>query len=131
VKHIGKKMMEKLLNPQGLAEFLRVPPGTIYSLISMGVDIPLVKIEETLRFIRKARGILLAPSAFDHGGIRFYPGLTCHIYTDHSPTRALGNHGLPMRNLSTGAQTIAPLPRKGTFSYPFKSPPPLRFDVNH
>jgi excisionase family DNA binding protein len=32
--------MEKLLNPQELAEFLGVRPGTIYSWLSRGVDIP-------------------------------------------------------------------------------------------
>ena len=90
-----------------------------------------MKIEGTLRSIRKARDLLLAPSAFDHGEIRFYPDLTYHIYADYSPTRDLGNRGLPMRNLSTGTQTTAPLPRKGTFFYPSKSPPPLRFDINH
>ena len=35
----------------------------------------------------------------DHGEIRFYPDLTYHIYADYSPTRDLGNRGLPMRNL--------------------------------
>ena len=32
--------MEKLLNPSELAEILNVRPGTIYSWLSRGVDIP-------------------------------------------------------------------------------------------
>lgn len=47
-------MMEKLLNPSQLAEALNVRPGTIYSWISRGLDIPHVKIEGTLRFREKA-----------------------------------------------------------------------------
>ena len=46
--------MEKYLNPLGLAEILGVRPGTVYSWISKGVDIPCVKIEGTLRFRGKA-----------------------------------------------------------------------------
>jgi hypothetical protein len=129
---LAKEMTEKLLKPQELAEILKVRPGTIYPWISRGVDIPYVKIEGTVRFIRKAGEILLAPSlGHDHGGSRIYPDHIDHIYPDHVPTRDLGNRGLPMRNLSTGAQTIVPLPREGIFSYPFKSPPPLHFDINH
>ncbi len=41
--------MEKLLNPQELAEILKVRPGTVYSWISRGVDIPHVKIAGTVR----------------------------------------------------------------------------------
>ena len=37
-----------------LAEMLGVRPGTVYSWITRGVDIPHVKIEGVLRFIRKA-----------------------------------------------------------------------------
>jgi len=47
-------MMEKLLNPQELAEILKVRPGTVYSWISRGVDIPHVKIAGTVRFREKA-----------------------------------------------------------------------------
>jgi excisionase family DNA binding protein len=46
--------MEKLLNPVQLAEMLGVRPGTIYSWISRGVDIPHVKISGTLRFREKS-----------------------------------------------------------------------------
>jgi len=46
--------MEKLLNPLQLAEIIGVRPGTIYSWLSRGVDIPHVKIEGTLRFREKA-----------------------------------------------------------------------------
>ena len=46
--------MEKLLNPQELAEILKVRPGTIYSWLSRGVDIPHVKIGGTVRFRGKA-----------------------------------------------------------------------------
>ena len=46
--------MEKLLNPSQLAEILNVRPGTIYSWISRGVDIPHVKIAGTVRFREKA-----------------------------------------------------------------------------
>jgi len=52
-----------------LAEVLGVRPGTVYSWMTRGVDIPRVKIEGMLRFIRKAREIL-SPSSYvhDHGG---------------------------------------------------------------
>jgi excisionase family DNA binding protein len=43
-------MMEKLLDLQKLAEILKVRPGTVYSWISRGVDIPHVKISGTVRF---------------------------------------------------------------------------------
>jgi excisionase family DNA binding protein len=43
-------MMEKLLDLQELAEILKVRPGTVYSWISRGVDIPHVKISGTVRF---------------------------------------------------------------------------------
>ena len=46
--------MEKLLNPSQLAEVLSVRPGTIYSWLSRGVDIPHVKIAGTVRFREKA-----------------------------------------------------------------------------
>ena len=46
--------MEKLLNPSQLAEILNVRPGTIYSWLSRGVDIPHVKIAGTIRFREKA-----------------------------------------------------------------------------
>ena len=46
--------MEKLLNPSQLAEILGVSPGTIYSWVSRGVDIPHVKIAGTIRFREKA-----------------------------------------------------------------------------
>ena len=46
--------MEKLLNPSQLADVLGVRPGTIYSWLSRGVDIPHVKIEGTVRFREKA-----------------------------------------------------------------------------
>ena len=46
--------MEKLLNPSQLAEILNVQPGTIYSWLSRGVDIPHVKIAGTVRFREKA-----------------------------------------------------------------------------
>jgi len=46
--------MEKLLNPQELAEALNVRPGTIYSWLSRGVDIPYVKIGGSVRFREKA-----------------------------------------------------------------------------
>lgn len=39
--------MDKLLNPVELVEFLGVRPGTVYSWISRGVDIPHVKIAGT------------------------------------------------------------------------------------
>jgi hypothetical protein len=43
-------MMEKLLDPQKLAEIQKVRPGTVYSWISRGVDIPHLKIAGTVRF---------------------------------------------------------------------------------
>jgi excisionase family DNA binding protein len=46
--------LEKLLNPLQLAEILNVRPGTIYSWLSRGVDIPHVKIAGTVRFREKA-----------------------------------------------------------------------------
>jgi excisionase family DNA binding protein len=46
--------VEKLLNPSQLAEILNVRPGTIYSWLSRGVDIPHVKIAGTIRFREKA-----------------------------------------------------------------------------
>jgi len=46
--------LEKLLNPSQLADVLGVRPGTIYSWLSRGVDIPHVKIEGTVRFREKA-----------------------------------------------------------------------------
>ena len=46
--------LEKLLNPSQLAEILGVRPGTVYSWLSRGVDIPHVKIEGTVRFREKA-----------------------------------------------------------------------------
>ena len=46
--------MERLLNPSQLAEVLGVRPGTIYSWLSRGVDLPHVKIEGTIRFREKA-----------------------------------------------------------------------------
>jgi len=46
--------LEKLLNPLQLAEILNVRPGTIYSWLSRGVDIPHVKIAGTVRFREKS-----------------------------------------------------------------------------
>jgi excisionase family DNA binding protein len=46
--------LEKLLNPSQLAEILNVRPGTIYSWLSRGVDVPYVKIAGTVRFREKA-----------------------------------------------------------------------------
>jgi excisionase family DNA binding protein len=46
--------VEKLLNPSQLAEILNVRPGTIYSWLSRGVDVPHVKIAGTVRFREKA-----------------------------------------------------------------------------
>ena len=45
--------MEKLLKGSQLAEILGVRPGTIYSWLSRGIDIPYVKIGGTIRFIEK------------------------------------------------------------------------------
>jgi excisionase family DNA binding protein len=46
--------VEKLLTPSQLAEILGVRPGTIYSWLSRGIDIPHVKIMGTVRFREKA-----------------------------------------------------------------------------
>jgi excisionase family DNA binding protein len=46
--------VEKLLNPSQLAEILNVRPGTIYSWLSRGVDVPYLKIAGTVRFREKA-----------------------------------------------------------------------------
>ena len=45
--------MEKLLTPSRLAEILGVQPGTTYSWLSRGIDIPYVKIKGTVRFREK------------------------------------------------------------------------------
>jgi len=47
-------MIEKLLNPSELATILNVRPGTVYSWISRGIDIPHVKVGGTVRFREKA-----------------------------------------------------------------------------
>ena len=48
--------MEKLLNPSQLAEILNVRPGTIYSWLSRGVDVPYVKIAGTVwRWVNRKR----------------------------------------------------------------------------
>jgi len=46
--------MERLLTPSQLADILRVRPGTVYSWLSKGVDIPHLKIAGTVRFREKA-----------------------------------------------------------------------------
>jgi len=46
--------LEKLLNSSQLAEILGVRPGTIYSWLCRGVDVPHVKIAGTVRFREKA-----------------------------------------------------------------------------
>ena len=46
--------MEKLLTPSELANILHIRPGTIYSWLSRGVNIPHVKIAGTVRFREKA-----------------------------------------------------------------------------
>lgn len=46
--------MEKLLNPQELADILKVRPGIVYSWTSRGVTFPHVKIAGTVRFREKA-----------------------------------------------------------------------------
>jgi excisionase family DNA binding protein len=46
--------MDKLLTPTQLADILNVKPGTVYSWLSRGVDIPHVKIAGTVRFREKA-----------------------------------------------------------------------------
>ena len=43
-----------MLTPSQLAEILGVRPGTVYSWLSRGVDIPHVKIEGTVRFRERA-----------------------------------------------------------------------------
>ncbi len=47
-------MMERLLSPRQLADVLNVKPGTIYSWLSRGIDLPHMKIEGTVRFREKA-----------------------------------------------------------------------------
>ncbi len=42
--------MDRLLNPRQLADLMEVKPGTIYSWISRGIDIPYIKVAGTLRF---------------------------------------------------------------------------------
>ncbi len=54
VKKFSEKNEEKLLNPQELAQVLNVRPGTVYSWLSRGIDIPHVKIAGTVRFREKA-----------------------------------------------------------------------------
>jgi predicted DNA-binding transcriptional regulator AlpA len=46
-------LMEKLLTARELAEILGVRPGTIFSWLSRGVDVPHVKISGTVRFREK------------------------------------------------------------------------------
>jgi excisionase family DNA binding protein len=46
--------LERLLTPCQLADILGVRPGTVYSWLSRGVDIPHVKIGGTVRFREKA-----------------------------------------------------------------------------
>lgn len=46
--------MEKLITPYQLADLLGVKPGTIYSWLSRGSDIPHIRIEGTVRFREKA-----------------------------------------------------------------------------
>jgi excisionase family DNA binding protein len=46
--------IEKLLTPLELADILHIRPGTIYSWLSRGVDVPHVKIAGTVRFREKA-----------------------------------------------------------------------------
>jgi excisionase family DNA binding protein len=48
------RIMDKLLTPTQLADILNVKPGTVYSWLSRGVDIPYVKIAGTVRFREKA-----------------------------------------------------------------------------
>ena len=46
--------MDRLLNPKELAEALNVKPGTVYSWLSRGVDLPpFVKISGTTRWQEK------------------------------------------------------------------------------
>lgn len=46
--------MERFLTPKQLAEVLSVKPGTIYSWLSRGVNIPHIKVSGTVRFREKA-----------------------------------------------------------------------------
>jgi len=46
--------MDEILTPQELAQNLKVRPGTVYSWLSRGVDIPHVKIAGTVRFRKEA-----------------------------------------------------------------------------
>lgn len=46
--------MEKLLTPLELANILHIRPGTVYSWLSRGIDVPHVKIAGTVRFREKA-----------------------------------------------------------------------------
>jgi excisionase family DNA binding protein len=46
--------VEKLLTAAQLADILNVRPGTVYSWLSRGIDIPHVKIAGTVRFREKA-----------------------------------------------------------------------------
>jgi predicted DNA-binding transcriptional regulator AlpA len=47
--------MERMLNPSQLAEILGVRPGTIYSWLSRGVDIPpCIKVGSVTRWREKA-----------------------------------------------------------------------------
>ena len=50
-KEVGRM---ELLTHQELANLLKVRPGTIYSWLSRGVDIPHIRIEGTVRFRRDA-----------------------------------------------------------------------------
>ena len=45
---------ERYLTPLALAEMLQVQPGTVYSWLSRGLDIPHVKISGTVRFRQAA-----------------------------------------------------------------------------
>ena len=45
---------KQLLTPVALAEILAVCPGTIYSWISRGVDLPFIKIAGSVRFRRES-----------------------------------------------------------------------------
>ncbi len=46
-----RKMMERLLSPRQLADVLNVKPGTVYSWLSRGVDLPaFVKIGGSTRW---------------------------------------------------------------------------------
>jgi excisionase family DNA binding protein len=52
--NVTKAKEMKLLTPKQLADCLNVKPGTVYSWISRGVDIPHIKIQGTLRFRQEA-----------------------------------------------------------------------------